>query len=153
MLSIASSSLASRARNRSVTRQTFQPLHTSTDTLDAQIVSNPNAFLLSPYPCFPFIALPLLILIGQDEHAATSYERARASVESGKFVAEIVPITVSTKKGDTVISKDEEPFNNFQKDKLKTLRPAFDKNGSVSLPCVSCTFCPSTSSHIPSSFY
>ncbi|HYG67706.1 MAG TPA: acetyl-CoA C-acyltransferase, partial [Anaeromyxobacteraceae bacterium] len=66
----------------------------------------------------------------QDAYSIESYRRAQASVENGAFAEEIVPVTVKGRKGDTVVEKDEEPFNtNF--DKIPTLRPVFTKEGSV----------------------
>src|SRR5690606_34139606 len=52
------------------------------------------------------------------------------SVEGGAFAEEIVPVTVKGRKGDTVVERDEEPFNtNFEK--IPTLRPVFTKEGTV----------------------
>jgi acetyl-CoA C-acetyltransferase len=66
----------------------------------------------------------------QDAFAVESYRRAQASVTEGRFDAEVVPVTVPGKKGDTVVDTDEEPFKtNF--DKIPTLRPAFTKEGTV----------------------
>ncbi|MCK9280576.1 MAG: acetyl-CoA C-acetyltransferase [Melioribacteraceae bacterium] len=65
-----------------------------------------------------------------DEFATLSYNRAIAAQKDGKFNDEIVPVTVVTRKGETVVKDDEEPTKvNF--DKMATLRPAFDKNGVV----------------------
>lgn len=68
----------------------------------------------------------------QDEYAAQSYKRAKYALEESKeFRQEIVPIKVNDrKKGIRILDKDEEVFNiNF--DKMKQLRPAFKKNGTV----------------------
>lgn len=67
----------------------------------------------------------------QDEFAALSYKRAIAAQESGWFNEEIAPISIPQRKGDPiVVSADEEPQKvNF--DKMKALRPAFDKEGTV----------------------
>jgi acetyl-CoA C-acetyltransferase len=67
----------------------------------------------------------------QDEYAAQSYKRAKAALESKEFRQEIVPIKVhDRKKGTRILDKDEEVFNiNF--DKMKELKPAFKKNGTV----------------------
>lgn len=66
----------------------------------------------------------------QDAFAIQSYERAAAAWNSGKYDAEVVPVTIESKKGDTVVSKDEE-YTNIKLDKVATLRPAFKKDGTV----------------------
>ncbi len=66
----------------------------------------------------------------QDEFAQHSYEKARAAVESGHFKNEIIPVEVAAGKNMTTVSADEQPFS-VDLAKLKTLRPAFDKDGSV----------------------
>ena len=67
----------------------------------------------------------------QDAFALTSYKRAQAAMESGKFNAEMAPVEVPQRKKDPlVIDKDEEPFKS-PLDKMGTLRPAFDKNGTI----------------------
>jgi acetyl-CoA C-acetyltransferase len=66
----------------------------------------------------------------QDAFARQSYERARTAMESGHFAREIVPVELVSKKGTTVVDKDEEPFS-VDLAKLSTLRPAFEKDGTV----------------------
>jgi acetyl-CoA C-acetyltransferase len=67
----------------------------------------------------------------QDAFAIESYKRSQASIEAGKFEAEIIPVEIPSKKGDsTWFSKDEEPFN-VKFDKIAGLRPAFTKEGTV----------------------
>lgn len=66
----------------------------------------------------------------QDAFSIRSYERARKATESGHFAKEIVPVEVASRKGNVVVDKDEEPFS-VDLAKLATLRPAFDKNGTV----------------------
>ncbi|RMH42199.1 MAG: acetyl-CoA C-acetyltransferase [Deltaproteobacteria bacterium] len=66
----------------------------------------------------------------QDEFAAESYRRALAAQQSGAFADEIVPVTVRTRKGEVVVSVDEEPGRG-NIEKLPSLRTAFDKNGTV----------------------
>jgi acetyl-CoA C-acetyltransferase len=66
----------------------------------------------------------------QDKFAVQSYERARKAVESGHFVKEIVPVEIESKKGNTVVDKDEGPYS-VDLAKIATLRPAFDKDGTV----------------------
>ena len=67
----------------------------------------------------------------QDEYAADSYRRAVAAVKSGKFRDEIVAVEVPSRKGPaTVVADDEQPFKG-DPDKLASLRPAFDKAGTI----------------------
>lgn len=68
----------------------------------------------------------------QDEYAIRSFKRAQAAWKEGKFDDEVVPVTVKSKKGETVISKDE-GFENLREDKVATLKPAFvfDGTGTV----------------------
>lgn len=66
----------------------------------------------------------------QDAYAIASLTRAKEAIEAGKFKREIVPVTVKTRKGETVIDTDEQP-GNAQPDKIPTLRPAFKKDGTV----------------------
>jgi len=67
----------------------------------------------------------------QDEYARRSYERARAAAEDGTAAAEIAPVEVPGRKGAvTVVDTDEEPFK-ADLDKMATLRPAFDRDGTV----------------------
>lgn len=66
----------------------------------------------------------------QDKFAADSYKRAQAAQQEGRFKEEIIPVTVKTKKGDTLVDEDEEP-KRVQLDKMAGLRPAFSKEGTV----------------------
>lgn len=66
----------------------------------------------------------------QDEYTIESYQRAQEAQKNGWFSDEIVPVTVTGRKGDVIVDTDEEPMKvNF--DKLKTLKPAFKKDGTV----------------------
>ena len=66
----------------------------------------------------------------QDEFACASQNKAEAAQNAGKFADEIVPVTVSSRKGDVVVDKDEQPFNaNIAK--IPSLRPAFAKDGTI----------------------
>ncbi|OJJ78685.1 thiolase family protein [Aspergillus glaucus CBS 516.65] len=65
----------------------------------------------------------------QDEYAIRSYERAQQAWDENKFADEIVPVTVKGRKGDTVVSRDE-GFENLRADKLKSLKPAFLRDGT-----------------------
>jgi acetyl-CoA C-acetyltransferase len=66
----------------------------------------------------------------QDAFAAESVRRALAAVESGKFDREVAPATVKDRKGERVISRDETPFT-CDIAKIPSLRPAFNKDGTV----------------------
>lgn len=67
----------------------------------------------------------------QDAFAIESYKRSQAAWESGRFAAEVVPVEIPSKKGDpVVVAKDEEPWN-VKFDKIPSLRPAFQKDGTV----------------------
>ncbi len=66
----------------------------------------------------------------QDEYAIESYKRSAAAWAAGKFKDEVVPVTVKTRKGDVVISEDEE-FKNVSFEKLPTLKTVFQKDGTV----------------------
>jgi acetyl-CoA C-acetyltransferase len=66
----------------------------------------------------------------QDEFAIESYTRARNATEAKDFAREIVPVELSSKKGTVVVDKDEEPFS-VDLAKLRDLRPAFDKAGTI----------------------
>ncbi|HVX28303.1 MAG TPA: acetyl-CoA C-acyltransferase [Parafilimonas sp.] len=67
----------------------------------------------------------------QDSFAVESYKRSQAAWNAGKFNDEIVPIQIPQRKGDPIIfSKDEEPFN-VKFDKIAELKPAFQKDGTV----------------------
>jgi acetyl-CoA C-acetyltransferase len=67
----------------------------------------------------------------QDEFARTSYDRARRASGDGTFAREIVAVDVPGRKGAvTTVETDEEPFR-ADLDKMAKLRPAFDREGSV----------------------
>jgi acetyl-CoA C-acetyltransferase len=66
----------------------------------------------------------------QDEFAIRSYQLAQKAVKEGIFKDEIVPVVKKSKKGDEVVENDEEPFK-VDFEKLKQLRPAFTKDGTV----------------------
>jgi acetyl-CoA C-acetyltransferase len=66
----------------------------------------------------------------QDQFALTSLSRALAANNDGTFAWEIAPVTVSGKKGDAVIDKDEQPAK-ASPDKIPLLKPAFRKDGTV----------------------
>jgi acetyl-CoA C-acetyltransferase len=66
----------------------------------------------------------------QDAYAIASVQRAKAATESGAFKAEITPVTVKGRAGDTVIAIDEGP-GKVKLDKVATLKPAFKKDGTI----------------------
>ncbi|MEY4439052.1 MAG: Acetyl-CoA acetyltransferase [Pseudomonadota bacterium] len=66
----------------------------------------------------------------QDAFATASVQRAKAAIESGAFQAEITPVTVKTRAGETVVSIDEGP-GKVKLDKITSLKPAFKKDGTV----------------------
>ena len=68
--------------------------------------------------------------VQQDEFATGSLSRALAANNDGTFAWEIAPVTVSTRKGDVVIDKDEQPAKAVP-EKIPTLKPAFRKEGTV----------------------
>ncbi|MGS0683383.1 thiolase family protein [Shewanella sp. 125m-7] len=65
-----------------------------------------------------------------DSFALSSLEKASNAINSGAFNDEISPVTVSNRRGDTVIDIDEQP-GNARPDKIPTLRPAFAKDGTI----------------------
>ncbi|MBB5622184.1 acetyl-CoA C-acetyltransferase [Pedobacter cryoconitis] len=67
----------------------------------------------------------------QDNYAVSSYKRAQASINDGKFNAEIIPVEVVDRKGNaTIIDKDEDAYSvNFEK--LPGLKPVFKKDGTI----------------------
>jgi acetyl-CoA C-acetyltransferase len=66
----------------------------------------------------------------QDDYALRSLARANEAIASGAFVREIVPVTVSGRKGETVIDTDEQP-GNARPEKIPSLKPAFLKDGTI----------------------
>ncbi len=67
----------------------------------------------------------------QDEFAVKSQNKAEAAQAAGKFKDEIAPVTVSTRKGDVVVADDEYIKKGVTLDSVAKLRPAFQKDGSV----------------------
>ncbi|MCZ8073693.1 MAG: acetyl-CoA C-acyltransferase [Paucibacter sp.] len=66
----------------------------------------------------------------QDAFAVASTERAKRANEDGSFAWEMAPVTISGRAGDTVISRDEQPFK-AKLDKIAGLKPAFVKDGTI----------------------
>jgi acetyl-CoA C-acetyltransferase len=67
----------------------------------------------------------------QDSYALLSQQRARSTIESGRFADEIVPVTVKDKKGDRQLTADEHPRFDTTAASLAKLPPVFSKNGTV----------------------
>jgi|TARA_B110000438_G_scaffold31062_1_gene30548 acetyl-CoA C-acetyltransferase len=67
----------------------------------------------------------------QDAFALASQHKAEAAQKAGKFVDEIIPVTIKGKRGDTVIDADEYPRHGASIEALSSLRPAFAKDGTV----------------------
>jgi acetyl-CoA C-acetyltransferase len=67
----------------------------------------------------------------QDEFAVKSQNKAEAAMKAGKFKDEIVAVTIKGRKGDTVVDTDEYPKAGVTLDSISKLRPAFDKEGTV----------------------
>lgn len=65
-----------------------------------------------------------------DQYSITSLERAKAAIESGAFADEVVPVTLSSRKGDVIVDTDEAPSRG-RPDKIPSLRPAFAKDGTI----------------------
>lgn len=66
----------------------------------------------------------------QDAYALETLARAQKATETGKFKREIAPVTITSRKGETVVDADELP-RTARPDKIPTLRPAFSKDGTV----------------------
>ncbi|NMB80482.1 MAG: thiolase family protein [Ignavibacteria bacterium] len=65
-----------------------------------------------------------------DDYAIMSYQRAQAAQKEGKFNDEMIPVTIKSRSGESIVSKDDEPEKvNFEK--IPSLKPPFDKNGVV----------------------
>jgi acetyl-CoA C-acetyltransferase len=69
----------------------------------------------------------------QDEFAAASHRKAVAAQQAGRFAAEIAPVTIAGKKGDTVVDTDEGPRADTTADVLAKLRPAFGKGDDATV--------------------
>jgi acetyl-CoA C-acetyltransferase len=67
----------------------------------------------------------------QDEFAVASQQKASAAQKAGRFDAEIAPVTIKGRKGDTVVSADEYIRHDATMEAMTRLRPAFSKEGSV----------------------
>lgn len=66
----------------------------------------------------------------QDEYSIESFKRAQNAINEGIFAEEITSVTIKGRKGDTVVEQDEGPFK-AKFDKIPQLRPAFEKDGTI----------------------
>ena len=69
--------------------------------------------------------------VDQDDFALASQQKAAAAQQAGRFKAEIAPVTVKGRKGDVVVDSDEYIRADTSAEALAKLRPAFDKDGTV----------------------
>ena len=67
----------------------------------------------------------------QDNFAITSYKRTAAAWEKGLFNEEVVPVAVPQRRGDSIIVSEDEEYKNVKLEKIPALRPAFDKEGTI----------------------
>jgi acetyl-CoA C-acetyltransferase len=67
----------------------------------------------------------------QDEFAMESYRRAAKAWENGNFKEEVVPVEVPQRRGDAIVVSEDEEYKNVKMEKIPTLRPVFQKEGSV----------------------
>ena len=67
----------------------------------------------------------------QDAFAIESYNRSASAWENGKFKDEVVPVAVPQRRGDDLIVSEDEEYKNVKMEKIPTLRPVFDKDGTV----------------------
>jgi acetyl-CoA C-acetyltransferase len=67
----------------------------------------------------------------QDAYAIQSYQRAAAAWEAGLFADEITPVELIGRKGETILVTEDEEFRNVVFEKIPSLKPVFDKNGTV----------------------
>jgi acetyl-CoA C-acetyltransferase len=67
----------------------------------------------------------------QDEFAITSYKRATEAWDAGAFDAEVVPVEIPQRRGEPVVFAKDEEYTNVKLEKIPALRPAFDKEGTV----------------------
>lgn len=67
----------------------------------------------------------------QDAFAIESYNRAAKAWKEGRFAEEVVPVEVPQRKGDPIVISEDEEYTNVKMEKIPSLRPAFDKEGTV----------------------
>ena len=66
----------------------------------------------------------------QDAFAINSLAKSKQAIEDGSFDTEVVPVVITSRRGDVIVDKDEQPLK-ARPDKIPTLRPAFKKDGTV----------------------
>ncbi len=67
----------------------------------------------------------------QDSYAINSYKKVAASTEAGDFKDEIIPVEIPQRKGAPILMNTDEEFSNVNFDKIPTLKPVFNKEGTV----------------------
>jgi acetyl-CoA C-acetyltransferase len=67
----------------------------------------------------------------QDQYALCSQQRAERAIHSGRFDAEIVPVTIESKKGTQVFARDEHPIPQASLEKMSRLKPVFSSDGTI----------------------
>ena len=67
----------------------------------------------------------------QDQFAIESYNRSLRSWEEGRFEQEVIPIKVPQRKGDDLIVSEDDEYKNVKLDKIPSLRPVFEKEGTI----------------------
>lgn len=67
----------------------------------------------------------------QDEYAIMSYKRAAEATEAGRFAEEIIPVEVPQRRGDALVVSQDEEYKKVKFEKIPSLRPAFNKEGTV----------------------
>jgi acetyl-CoA C-acetyltransferase len=67
----------------------------------------------------------------QDNFAIASYTKSAEAWKAGKFTNEIVPVSVPQRKGDAILISEDEEYKNVFLDKIPSLKPAFDKDGTI----------------------
>jgi len=67
----------------------------------------------------------------QDAFAVQSYERSAKAWESGAFTTETVAVNIPQRKGDPIVFAEDEEYKNVKMDRISSLRPAFDKEGTI----------------------
>ena len=67
----------------------------------------------------------------QDAFAAESQQRAERAMAAGVFADELVPVSVPQRKGDPIVFAEDEEYKNVKMEKISSLRPAFDKEGTI----------------------
>lgn len=67
----------------------------------------------------------------QDNFAIESYKRSAKAWQSGLFNEEVIPVTIPQRKGDPIVFSEDEEYKNVKFEKIPTLPPVFDKNGTI----------------------